>query len=115
MPLTRGAMPVMDLPDTAPTDIDYEWYIREAYAMLERLGVHNVERDHKAFGLQIGAKPKWGVKEGQSTWHLIDMATKDAMCEARLKDRHDDWIYSDTMPTTGRICGKCKKRYEANS
>ena len=115
VPLTRGAMPVMDLPDTTPTDIDYEWYIREAYAMLERLGVRNVERDHRAFGLQIGAKPKWGVKEGQSTWHLIDMATKDAMCEARLKDRHDDWIYSDTMPTTGRICGKCKKRYEANS
>lgn len=110
VPLTKGAMPVMDLPDETPTDIDYNWYVREAYSMLDRLGVKNVQREAMAFGLQPNAKPKWGIKEGQSTWHLIDMGSKEALCEARLKDRHDEWIYSDNLPQTGRICGKCQKK-----
>lgn len=108
--LTKGAMPVMDLPDATPTDIDFDWYVREAYDMLAKLGVQGVEREKKAFGLSDTSKPRWGRKDGQQTWHLIDMATKDAMCEARLKDRHDDWIYSETIPTDGRVCGKCKKK-----
>ena len=103
-------MPAMDLPDEMPTDIDYDWYVREAYSMLDRLGVTGVEREPQAFGLQPDAPPKWGVKEGQSTWHLIDMATKEALCEARLSDRHDDWIYSEDLPQTGRICSKCRKK-----
>lgn len=110
VPLTKGAMPVMDLPEETPTDIDYDWYVREAYSMLDKLGVTGVEREHRAFGLQQNAKPKWGRKEGQQTWHLIDMGTKDAMCEARLQDRHDDWVYSDDLPLEGRVCGKCKKK-----
>lgn len=108
--LTKGAMPVMDLPDATPTDIDFDWYVREAYDMLAKLGVQGVEREKQAFGLSDTSKPRWGRKDGQQTWHLIDMATKDAMCEARLKDRHDDWIYSETMPTAERVCGKCKKK-----
>ena len=110
VPLTKGAMPVMDLPDATPTDIDFDWYVREAYDMLAKLGVQGVEREKQAFGLSDTSKPRWGRKDGQQTWHLIDMATKDAMCEARLKDRHDDWIYSETIPTDGRVCGKCKKK-----
>lgn len=110
VPLTKGAMPVMDLPDQTPTDIDFDWYVREAYDMLAKLGVQGVEREKQAFGLSDTSKPRWGRKDGQQTWHLIDMATKDAMCEARLKDRHDDWIYSETMPTAERVCGKCKKK-----
>lgn len=108
--LTKGAMPVMDLPDATPTDIDFDWYVREAYDMLAKLGVQGVEREKQAFGLSDTSKPRWGRKDGQQTWHLIDMATKDAMCGARLKDRHDDWIYSETMPTAERVCGKCKKK-----
>ena len=110
VPLTKGAMPVMDLPDATPTDIDFDWYVREAYDMLAKLGVQGVEREKQAFGLSDTSKPRWGRKDGQQTWHLIDMATKDAMCEARLKDRHDDWIYADGMPITERVCGKCKKK-----
>lgn len=110
VPLTVGAMPVMDLPDETPSDIDYDWYVRNAHEMLKRLGVHGVEREPKAFGLIKGVKPKWGRKDGQQTWHLIDMMTKDALCEARLQSCHDDWVYSEEMPTEGRICGKCKKK-----
>ena len=111
VPLTKGAMPCMELPDHFPSDIDYNWYVREAYSMLDRLGVKGVEREAKAFGLVKGAKPVWARKFGQQTWHLIDLATKEALCEARLKDRHDDWEYSHVaVPETGRLCGKCKKK-----
>lgn len=35
---TDGAKPLMDLPDTLPEDVDYEWYIREAEDMLKGVG-----------------------------------------------------------------------------
>jgi hypothetical protein len=34
-----GAKPVMDLPDTFPKDIDYDWYLRECDDILMSLGV----------------------------------------------------------------------------
>lgn len=38
VPRTEGAKPCMDLPDEFPQDIDYEWYEREACAILEDIG-----------------------------------------------------------------------------
>lgn len=112
VPLTKGAMPCMELPDETPDDIDHNWYIREAHDMLDRLGVKNVPKEKEAFGLVEGEAPAWGRKLGQQTWHLIDLSTKDAMCEARLKDRHEEWEFhtDGNAPTTGRLCGKCKKK-----
>ena len=37
--MTDGAKPLMHLPDTPPDDIDYQWYIAKAYAILADLGV----------------------------------------------------------------------------
>ena len=37
--MTDGARPLMLLPDTPPKDIDYQWYIAKAYAILGDLGV----------------------------------------------------------------------------
>jgi hypothetical protein len=37
--MTDGARPLMLLPDTLPKDIDYQWYIAKAYAILGDLGV----------------------------------------------------------------------------
>lgn len=37
---TEGAKPCMDLPDEFPLDIDYNWYINEASAMLFDLGFY---------------------------------------------------------------------------
>lgn len=34
---SAGGKPVMVLPDSTPQDINYDWYIREAYAMLRQL------------------------------------------------------------------------------
>lgn len=35
---TEGAKPLMSLPKTLPDDIDYDWYVRETYKMLESAG-----------------------------------------------------------------------------
>jgi hypothetical protein len=35
---TDGAKPCMNLPDILPKDIDYEWYAKEAYEILEDIG-----------------------------------------------------------------------------
>jgi hypothetical protein len=35
VPKSEGAVPLMDLPDKLPDDIDYDWYINEAYKILE--------------------------------------------------------------------------------
>lgn len=35
---SEGAIPLMELPDTVPEDIDYAWYIDEAKSILEEIG-----------------------------------------------------------------------------
>lgn len=37
---TEGCAPLMELPDTLPDDIDYDWYIREAESLLVDIGVN---------------------------------------------------------------------------
>ena len=36
---TEGCRPLMELPDTLPDDIDYDWYIREARSLLVDIGI----------------------------------------------------------------------------
>lgn len=38
VPRSEGAMPLMDLPEQFPTDIDYDWYIEEANSILKDIG-----------------------------------------------------------------------------
>ena len=38
VPRTSGAKPVMDLPDTLPGDLDYEWYLSECEWILRDIG-----------------------------------------------------------------------------
>ena len=37
VPLTDNAVPVQKLPDSLPVDIDYDWYIEQAEALLEKM------------------------------------------------------------------------------
>lgn len=41
VPRTEGAMPCMELPDHIPEDLDHEWYVREAYSILNDVGATN--------------------------------------------------------------------------
>ena len=38
VPKSDGAVPLMQLPDKFPEDIDYDWYINEAYSILKDIG-----------------------------------------------------------------------------
>jgi hypothetical protein len=38
VPKSDGAMPIMELPEALPNDIDYDWYVREAESMLVDIG-----------------------------------------------------------------------------
>jgi len=38
VPRTQGCKPIMDIPDTLPVDIDYDWYIKETYDLLTDIG-----------------------------------------------------------------------------
>ena len=35
---SEGARPLMDLPDELPSDLDRDWYVREAESMLAGMG-----------------------------------------------------------------------------
>lgn len=39
VPRTFGAYPVMDILEVFPTDIDYDWYLKEAYELLADVGI----------------------------------------------------------------------------
>lgn len=41
VPKSDGCKPLMDLPDTLPLDIDWQWYVENAYSLLNDLGVNN--------------------------------------------------------------------------
>lgn len=38
VPRTEGARPIMDLPETLPKDLDFNWYIEEARSILKAIG-----------------------------------------------------------------------------
>lgn len=39
VPRSEGAKPIMNLPDTLPSDVDYDWYIKECNDILMDIGV----------------------------------------------------------------------------
>jgi hypothetical protein len=39
VPLSEGALPMMQLPETIPADLDMDWYITEAHSILKEIGV----------------------------------------------------------------------------
>jgi DNA polymerase elongation subunit (family B) len=41
VPRTEGAKPLMELPDSLPEDVDFDWYITEAKSLLVNLGVRD--------------------------------------------------------------------------
>ena len=42
VPMSDGAVPLMELPDELPDDLDYEWYVNEAYRILSDIGCKKV-------------------------------------------------------------------------
>lgn len=104
VPRSDGAQPVMELPDELPRDIDYDYYVREAYAILDEVGMD--AKDPTTEG-QYGAF--YGRLEEQKTVHLVEGSTGIAACGTERKSRRDLWIRYDRLPTEFRYCAKCRR------
>lgn len=99
---TTGARPCMDLPDEFPDDIDYEWYIREAYARLDDIGLAT-KRDLERGGYAWASLPK------QKTLHLVDLVTRTSVCERQEKQVREAWIEYAVLPEGMRVCKTCSE------
>jgi hypothetical protein len=105
VPQTIGAKLMMELPRFVPRDVDYSWYEREAYAILDDLGVGFQEPDNRT-GFTIARLPD------AKNIHTIDLATKKALCGQAQKKRREPWVEYKQMPDGHRYCTKCKKANE---
>lgn len=104
VPRSDGAYPLMDLPDEFPENIDYGWYIREAYAILNDMGMPS--RDPSLDG-RVGRV--FGHLDKQSTIHIVESSTGIALCGHERKQRRDLWNEYKEMPAGHRLCSKCRK------
>ena len=105
VPSSDWAHPCMELPDEFPDNINYDLYIREAYAILTDVGLADVPDPTTAgrTGIILGHKDK------QKTVHKIDASTAVALCGATRVSRRDPWVEVDSIPEGMRDCAKCRK------
>lgn len=100
-----GAKPCMQLPDKFPRDIDHAYYIREAYAILQDIGVGTIDPALRnrtgTFTARLG---------DQVTYHLVDASTGVALCGKSRESIRDKWEEVSRLPEKARLCGKCRKQ-----
>ncbi len=102
---TTGAVPCLDFPDELPDDIDYEWYIREAYARLNDIGlkVRDPKQEGRS-GYVLASLPK------QRTCHIVDLKSRRSLCD-RMGEKtiREAWIEYKTAPQNMRVCKACQE------
>lgn len=104
---TNGAMPLMVLPEKFPDDIDYDWYVREAYGLLEDCGVF-IDKSHDP-AFKRGKGQFYGRRPEEKSVHIVSRRTHATLCGKTLKGRHDQWIQYLDLPEAYRDCPKCRK------
>jgi len=104
VPQTIGARLMMTLLPYVPRDIDYDYYIREAYAMLQDLGVRADDpRLRGRKGNIIARLPD------QKTYHIVKASTGVALCGKARTSIRDSWEETDAAPEGRGMCKKCKE------
>jgi hypothetical protein len=101
---TTGAVPCMDLPDEFPDDVDHQWYVREAYARLDDIGLST--KNPKLVGRQ-GYRA--AVLPKQKTAHIIDLQTDTSLCGKKAKNVREPWEELKHVPKDMRICKACQE------
>ena len=104
VPDSDGAEPCMVLPDELPDNIDYDRYVREAYAILDDMGLS--VPDPSLFGRKGFVL---GHRDDQKTVHTIDAATGVALCGAVRKSRRELWVEVPRVADDMRSCARCRK------
>lgn len=109
VPTSQGAMPMMTLPDDyeVPEDIDYDWYVREAWARIQDAGVYV-----KDPALAGRSGTIIGRLADQKTYHIVDAATGVALCGRDRKSIRDEWLEVKQLAHGQKICTKCQKGFD---
>lgn len=102
VPKTEGAKPLMELPDECPSDIDRQWYLREATAMLQDLGVKTID-------------PALAHRKGfmfarlwdQKTFHKVSLPYGETLCGKRRDSLRERWVEGSHWMKP--MCSKCVK------
>lgn len=109
VPKSQGAMPIMELPDgnVCPPDLDQDWYIREAYAVLQDVGYGEIDP-----ALRGRTGTFFGLLPGQKTIHRVHAVSGIALCGRRRESIRDKWQELGAVPMGQRLCSKCRKETE---
>lgn len=81
VPRTDGAKPLMTLPDTIPSDLDYEWYINQAYRILDDIGASAYS---SAYSRATPTDPSPSTEQGANVAHSRTVA-ESAMNNANMQ------------------------------
>lgn len=100
---TTGAVPCMDLPDEFPDDINFNWYVREAYARLDDIGLKT--KNPKLSGRQGYMT---AVLSKQKTAHIVDLQSGVSLCGREVKAVREPWEEVEFVPEEMRICKACQ-------
>jgi hypothetical protein len=106
VPKTEGAKPCMNLPDEFPSDIDYGWYIREATAMLQDVGVRVYDPSLAGRkGFMVARLPD------QKTFHMVRLPSGIAACGKAPGGIREAWVEIGKGQTLVKreSCSKCFK------
>lgn len=107
VPESIGARLMMELTDRVPADLDFDYYIREAYAILQDLGVEVIDPKLRGRTGRIMAR----LPDAKNV-HFVDAATGVALCGKTRDSIRDSWLEYDEVPDGHRVCSKCRKATE---
>lgn len=106
---SEWAMPCMELPDELPHNINYPWYIREANAILNDIGMTGVDPSLAGrTGTTIARR------EEQKTYHIVELPSGIGLCGAARKSIREEWDEADggVIPEGYRFCKKCQTAHK---
>lgn len=104
VPSSMGAMPCMELPDELPEDIDFDWYEREAVAILQDIGIEVID---PALAGRTGMFT--GLLGDQKTYHSVRLPSGVAVCGKKPKSIRETWKETKSIAPGYRLCSKCVK------
>ncbi len=107
VPKSIGARLMMTLLPYIPADIDYDYYIREAYAILQDLGVKAEDPALRGRTGQLIAR-----LPDQKTFHIVEASTGYALCGKGRASIRESWVEEEGTPLGRAMCSKCKKADE---
>jgi len=103
VPKSDACWPCMELPDEFPENVDMQWYLREANAILNDVGMKGVD---PALAGRTGTV--LAHMEEKKTIHTVELPSGIALCGATRETIRDKWVEFDAVPDGHRHCKKCR-------